>query len=87
MPRIQIMPLTPIKIDDTTKTPFVLVFDGDTSDWSDEFLDSIKTQTGAALVILADKLDVGTPLTLSTEQQHEILAKLGVQQHDLTPHD
>lgn len=87
MARVQILPLPPITLGDSTKTPFVLVFDGDTSEWSDEFLDSIKDQTGAALVIMAEELDVGAPLTLSIEQQHEILTQLGVQQYDLAPHD
>ncbi len=82
MARIQILPLPTQSVGGFEQTPFVIVIDGLSSNDALSQLDSatieyMELATGAAVVLAVNEtLDVAHPLTLSEEQQAELLARL-----------
>lgn len=82
MARIQILPLPPQRVDGFEQTPFVIVIDGledgdALRDLDPAHLEYIEMTTGATMILaVSDTLDVAQPLTLTEEQQAELLARL-----------
>lgn len=81
MARIQVMPLTPVKVDGLERIPFVLIIDqlGDvrqTDPWLNtvELGEALKQQTGAESVWMHEgTFDVASPLELTEEQRRHLL--------------
>lgn len=77
MPRIQVLPLPPVKAGEYEHTPFILILDQVTDDQpvSQEFTAWVEETTGAAAVIVTpDTIDAPGQFELTEDQRTNILA-------------
>lgn len=83
--RIQIAPLPPITVGDSTSIPFLLVIDraseAERDSLTPEFSAELRQSTGAACVLLAGthEVEVGQPLTLTPEHMLHLEAQIAAQ--------